>query len=133
MRVDRPLIGAVIFLGAGLALILGYCHGATGFNLAYPFAGSMLHFDMTTTGPAVPGGIVCLAIGALLLIWASLAALVSLFTFTERTRERVVERYSVVPAADAAVYRDEVEVTETDAEGKPVHEHFWSRPARTRI
>ncbi len=129
MRVDRPLIGAVLFLGAGLALILVYCHGNTGFNLAYPFTGSMIHFDLTTTGPAVPGGVVCLAIGALLLIWASIAALVSLFTFTERTRERIVERYSITPGPDTPVYHEETVVEE----GKPAREHVWSRPARTRI
>jgi hypothetical protein len=126
MRVDRPLVGAVIFLAVGLGLIIGYCHGTTGFSASYPFAGSTLHLDLTTTGPAVLGGVICTAFGCLLLVWAFLAALVSLFTWTDRTRERVVERYSVVPAPDAngreLVTEDEVE-----------HKHFWSRPARTRI
>lgn len=126
MRADRPLVGAVLFLAAGLTLILAYCHGTTGFNAGYPFAGSMLHLELTTTGPAVLGGVACTAIGCLLLVWAFLAALVSLFTWTERTRERVVERYSVVPTADTPVYTD---ASETEQE----HQHFWSRPARTRI
>jgi hypothetical protein len=135
MRADRPLVGAVLFLGAGLALILVYCHGTTGFNLSYPFAGSMLHMDFTTTGAAVLGGVVCTALGTLLLVWAFLAALVSLFTFTERTRERVVQRYSVTPAPDAPVYRDQTIVRDETIveEDKPAHAHFWSRPARTRI
>jgi len=129
MRADRPLVGAVLFLAAGLALILAYCHGTTGFNAAYPFAGSILHLELTTTGPAVLGGVACVAIGCLLLVWAFLAAIVSLFTWTERTRERVVERYSVVPtsvvpSADGEGY---TETSETE------HQHFWSRPARTRI
>lgn len=125
MRADRPLIGAVIFLGAGLGMIIAYCHGTTGFNAAYPFAGSSLHLDLTTTGPAVLGGLACTAVGCLLLIWACLAALVSLFTWTERTKERVVERYSVVPAADG-ISHSEAEVNEEGA-------HFWSRPARTHL
>ena len=126
MRADRPLVGAVLFLAAGLALILAYCHGTTGFNAAYPFSGSMLHVELTTIGPAVLGGVACLAVGCVLLVWAFLAALVSLFTWSERTRERVVERYSVVPASDGHVYP---ETSETEEE----HRHFWSRPARTRI
>jgi hypothetical protein len=126
MRVDRPLVGSVIFLGAGLGLIIGYCHGTTGFSASYPFAGSTLHLDLTTIGPAVLGGVTCTAIGCLLLVWAFLAALVSLFTWTETTRERVVERYSVVPVPDANGH--EV-ATAADVE----HKHFWSRPARTRI
>ncbi|MGB6745279.1 MAG: hypothetical protein WBE38_16650 [Terracidiphilus sp.] len=129
MRADRPLIGAVVFLGSGLTLILGYCHGTTGFNLTYPFAGSVLHLDLTTTGPAVLGGVACTALGALLLVWAFFAAFVSLFTFTERTHERVVERYRITPGPDTPAYHNEV--TETEEEEKPAH--FWSRPARTRI
>lgn len=126
MRVDRPLVGAVIFLAVGLGLIIGYCHGTTGFSASYPFAGSALHLDLTTTGPAVLGGVLCTTLGSLLLVWAFLAALVSLFTWSEHTRERVVERYSVVPAPDGNGY---AEATEADEE----HKHFWSRPARTRI
>jgi len=126
MRADRPLIGAVIFLGAGLGLILGYCHGTTGFNAAYPLAGSSLHLDLTTTGPAVLGGVACTAIGCLLMIWAFFAAIVSLFTWTENTRERVVERYTTVQTADGAT---RVEVPAEEVERR----HFWSRPARTRI
>jgi hypothetical protein len=125
MRADRPLIGSVVFLGAGLGLILAYCHGTTGFNAAYPFAGSSLHLDLTTTGPAVLGGLACTAIGCLLLVWAFLAALVSLFTWTETTKERVVERYSVVPAADGTI----PSATEVSEE----RTHFWSRPARTHL
>jgi len=121
MRADRPLIGAVVFLGAGLGLILGYCNGTTGFNAAYPFSGSSLHIDLTTTGPAVLGGVACTAIGVLLLVWAFIAAIVSLFTWTEREpRGRVVEHYSVVPAADGM---------EDDAHVVEEREQFWSRPS----
>ena len=129
MRADRPLVGAVLLLGAGLALILVYCHGTTGFNLAYPFAGSTLHIDFTTTGPAVVGGVICTSLGALLLVWSFLAALVSLFTFTERTRERVVQRYSITPGPDTPAHREAV-LEEEEVE-QPAH--FWSKSARTRI
>ncbi|MFZ0305678.1 MAG: hypothetical protein WAL75_23515 [Terracidiphilus sp.] len=120
MRSDRPLILAVIFLGAGLGVIIGYCSGTTGFSASYPFTNSILHLDMTTTGPGVVGGLAATAIGVLLLIWAFFAAIVSLFTGPAVGRTRVVERYSVVP--------HEEETSEYD--GEPVVEHrrhFWSR------
>jgi hypothetical protein len=66
----------VLFLAAGLGVILAYCHGTTSFNAAYPFAGSNLHIDLTTTGPAVLGGLALTAVGLLLLVWALLAAIV---------------------------------------------------------
>jgi len=124
MRADRPLIGAVLFLGSGLALIIGYCHGTTGFSAAYPFSGSMLHVEMTTTGPGVLGGLALMVIGALFLVWSFLAALVSVFTWNEPSRlsrERAAERYSVVPAEDGALPANE-EITEE-------RHHFWSRPS----
>jgi hypothetical protein len=124
MRVDRPLIGTVLFLGSGLALIIGYCHGTTGFSAAYPFSGSMLHIDMTTTGPGVLGGLALMVIGAFFLVWAFLAALVSLFTWDSApraTRKRAVEHYSVVPADEGALSED----TEASEE----QHHFWSRPS----
>jgi hypothetical protein len=125
MRADRPLIGAVLFLGAGLALIIGYCHGTTGFSAAYPFTGSILHIDMTTTGPGVLGGLVLIAVGAFFLLWAFLAALVSLFTWNDEPRrarrERVVERYSVVPSEETTVF--------ADTPASEEKQHFWSRPS----
>ncbi len=127
MRVDRPFIAAVVFLGSGLALIIGYCHGTTGFSAAYPFSGSVLHIDMTTTGAGVLGGLALMVIGALFLVWTFLAALVSLFTWEDgrdRSRERVVGRYSVVPSDDSALPAD----AETTSEEQ---EHFWSRPSRS--
>jgi hypothetical protein len=119
------LIGAVLFLGAGLALIIGYCHGTTGFSAAYPFSGSILHLEMTETGPGVLGGLLLMVIGALFLVWAFLAALVSLFTWQDEpraVRERVVERYSVVPVEEAALPADAEPASEEQ-------EHFWSRPS----
>lgn len=132
MRVDRPLIGAIVFLGAGLALIIGYCHGTTGFSAAYPFSGSVLHIDMTTTGPGVLGGLLLMVLGAFFLVWAFLASIVSLFTWESEPRvrreQRVVERrYSVVPAEESVLPADAEAVSEEQ-------EQFWSRPStRTHI
>jgi len=120
MRSEGPLILAVIFLAAGLGVLIGYCHGNTGFSASYPFTGSILHLEMTTTGAGVLGGLTATAIGILLLIWAFFAAIVSLFSGPAVARTRVVERYSVVP--------HEQETSEYD--GEPVVEHrrhFWSR------
>ena len=77
MRPDRPLLGAVACLAAGIALILVYCQGATSLNAAFPFSASTLHIDITTNGPAVFGGIGLIALSLLLLAWAVLAAVVS--------------------------------------------------------
>jgi hypothetical protein len=77
MKPDRPLIGAVVSLAAGIAAILAYCNGTTAFSAGYPFSGSQLHVDFTTTGPAVLGGMALIALGLFLLAWALLAAFVS--------------------------------------------------------
>jgi hypothetical protein len=119
MRADPPVIGAVVFLGIGLGLIFGYCHGTTGFSFAYPLSGSVLHVDFTTSGPAVLGGFICTAIGVLLLIWAFFAALADLFSRREFPRERVVEHYPVVPAGTTYTTPPVVEEKR----------HFWSRPS----
>jgi hypothetical protein len=76
MRPDRPLILAVASLATGIGLIVGYCHGATSMNVAYPFTGSVLHVELTTYGPAVLGGFALTALGVLLLAWSVLAAFV---------------------------------------------------------
>jgi len=99
MRCDRPLIVAVVFLGIGLGVLIGYGAGHIGFNASYPFADSMLHTDLTTTGPGVLGGLAIGVAGALLLVWAFLAAIVSLFTGGGRTHMRE-ERFSVVPRVE---------------------------------
>jgi len=120
MRSDRPLILAVIFLGAGLGVLIGYCNGTTGFSASYPFTNSILHLEMTTIGPGVVGGLASTVIGVLLLVWAFLAAIVSLFTTSAVRRERYVERVSVVPRDDAPEY--------TAVEEVPApRRHFWSR------
>lgn len=117
-----PLIGGILALGCGIGLIVGYGKDLTGFSAAYPFSGSMLHLDIVTTGPGVLGGVALIALGVILLIWAFLAAIVSVFTGGRySTRKRVVNHYSVVPA------------DETDALGGETR-HFWNRPAsRTHL
>jgi len=77
MRPDRPLIGAVATLAAGITAIVAYCHGTTAFSAGYPFSGSQLHIDFTTNGPAVLGGVALIALGLVLMAWALLAAFVS--------------------------------------------------------
>jgi hypothetical protein len=77
MKPDRPLLGSILLLAAGLGLIFGYCNGTTSFSAAYPFSGSTLHIDLLTNGPAAVGGVVLTAFGLVLLLWAVLAAIVS--------------------------------------------------------
>ena len=77
MKPDRPLIASLLSLAGGIGLIVGYCNGATSFNAAYPFSGSMLHIDLTTTGPGVLGGLGLIALGLVLMAWALVAAVIS--------------------------------------------------------
>jgi hypothetical protein len=80
MKSERPLIASVLFLAAGMTLLFGYCSGASSFNLAYPFAASAIHLDITTTGPAAIGGVALTLAGALLLAWALVAAILDQIT-----------------------------------------------------
>jgi hypothetical protein len=89
MRPDRPVIGAVVCLATGVALIVAWCHGATNANIAYPFSGSTLHIDLTTSGPAVLGGLIFLALGILLMVWSLLAAIVSQISLLFHREERI--------------------------------------------
>jgi hypothetical protein len=108
MRPDRPLILAVASLATGVGLIVAYCHGATSMNVAYPFAGSNLHIDLTTYGPAVLGGMALIALGVLLLAWSVLAAFVhqiSLLVSKEDRREDHLE--SMMDRRREASFQDE--------------------------
>jgi hypothetical protein len=77
MKSERPLIASVLSLAAGLSLIFGYCNGTSSLNASYPMAASVLHLDVTTTGPAALGGLALTILGVLLLVWALLVAILS--------------------------------------------------------
>jgi len=97
MRPDRPVIGGIVCLATGIALIVGYCHGTTSFFAAYPFSGSTLHIDLTTTGPGVLGGLALIAIGLVFMVWAVLAAIVSQFGLLlhrDDAMDSIIDRYS---------------------------------------
>jgi hypothetical protein len=119
MKPDRPLIGAVVFLVTGLGLILRYCQGATAFNASYPFSGSTLHIELTTTGPAVLGGLGLIAIGLLFLAWSLLAAIVhqlSLLFGNEDRMESIIGRHRE-PAFEADHYPGSITMAERKIEG----------------
>lgn len=94
MRCERPLIASIAFLATGLSLIFGYCNGVSSLNAAYPLSNSVLHLDLTTTGPAALGGITLTAVGVLLLLWALLGAIIGqimhLFHAGEEEHDRIV-------------------------------------------
>jgi len=79
MKSNRLVIFAVLFLVAGLGLLLGFTHGATGLSIGYPFPETKLHLDITTTGLPALVGVPLLSAGALLLFFALIAAVVSQF------------------------------------------------------
>ena len=76
MRSERPLIASMLFLITGFTLIFSYCTGSSSFSAGFPMAGSSLHVDMTTMGPAALGGVALITSGLLLLLWALLMAIV---------------------------------------------------------
>ncbi len=92
MRAGRVLIGAVLFLGAGLWVIFAYCNGTTGLNLGYPISGCKLTIDLTTMGTPVVVGIPLVGIGLVLMLIAFIAAIVAQFR-----GPRVVVREDVSP------------------------------------
>ena len=84
MRSDRILIGAVLFVGVGLSLIFGYCNGTTGLNIGYPWSGTSVHIDITTTGIPVLIGMPLTVIGSALLLAALILAVVAQFQPAKR-------------------------------------------------
>ncbi|HEU5350996.1 MAG TPA: hypothetical protein VFU55_05325 [Terracidiphilus sp.] len=88
MRSDRPLILSVILLAAGLWLTFGYCHGTAGMSAAYPFAGSSLHLQLATYGPAAVGGPLVTLVGLLVMAWALLCAIMAQFGLTGGEEDR---------------------------------------------
>ena len=115
MRPDRPVIGAVVCLATGVALIVAYCHGTTGANIAYPFSSSSLHIDLTTTGPGVPGGLILLALGILLLAWSLLAAIVSQISLLFHREDRIDGIFGSYRAPSFEAYEDQSPITLTES------------------
>jgi hypothetical protein len=73
------LVTAVACLVAGLFVIFYFCHGTTGLSFAYPLSGCSIHVDITTTGFGVPGAVGLVAIGAFLLMVATIIAVIGMF------------------------------------------------------
>jgi|SRR5580658_4902890 hypothetical protein len=126
MRSDGPLLLAIVLLGIGVGVLVGFGIGHTEFNVTYPLATSMVHFDLTTTGPGVLGAAAAGGVGALFLVWAFLGALVSLISGPPRLRrERVVERISVMPSDEYEARNNAVPYADVQTPGQK--RHFWSR------
>lgn len=79
MKSDRLVIFAVLFLAAGLGVLLGFTNGSTGLNVGYPFSETRLHVEITTIGIPVLVGVPLVAAGAVLLLFALIAAIASQF------------------------------------------------------
>lgn len=79
MKSNLALISSVLFLSAGLSLIIGYCHGTAGLNFGLPLSGSSLHVNIVTAGAPALGGFALTIVGALLLIAAFFIVIASPF------------------------------------------------------
>jgi len=76
---------AVVCIAVGLTLLFAFCIGSAGIQFAYPFSGASVHVDVTTKGlPAVAGFVSTIA-GAVLLIIATIIALVQLIPGNSRS------------------------------------------------
>ena len=90
MRPERWLLAAVVCLGWGLGIIFGFAKGTAGIAEAWPLSGSSLHICTTTTGGGVLGGFALTLLGTLLLLWATLAAVVSECRYLFRRKPQAV-------------------------------------------
>jgi len=77
MNSERSLIAAAVFLGLGLGLIVGYCHGTVGLSAAYPVSGAALQVSINTTGMPAIAGVASTLVGVLLLLVALIQAIVN--------------------------------------------------------
>ena len=83
MKSDRLVIFAVLFLAAGLGLLIGFTTGTTGLSVGYPFSATRLHVDITTAGIPVLVGVPLMAAGIVLLLFALVAAIAAQFRRSE--------------------------------------------------
>lgn len=73
MTCERSLIAAIVFLGLGLGLILGYCHDSTiSFSAAHPASAATLQFVIYTSGWPAMAGLAAGVVG-IFLVFAALA------------------------------------------------------------
>jgi len=73
MTCERSVIAAIVFLGLGLGLILGYCHDSTvSFSAAHPASAATLQFVIYTNGWPAMAGVAATVVG-ILLLFAALA------------------------------------------------------------
>ena len=80
MNSSRALIGSVLCLALGLGLIFIYCNGNAGFKTGTPLSGNSLQLCITTTGFPAIAGLILLAIGLVLMVWAVIGAIAAQFT-----------------------------------------------------
>ena len=73
------LVTAVVCLVVGLWVLFAFCHGTAGVQYASPLSGASVHLDITTTGLPSMIGVALSALGAFLLIVATIIALIGLF------------------------------------------------------
>jgi hypothetical protein len=75
MRPDRPLILSALLMGAGIGLTIAYCTGNVGLSPSYPLSGASFKLSITDFGPVAITGPALTALGLLLLVWATLCAI----------------------------------------------------------
>jgi len=92
MKTGRVLIGAVLFLGAGIWVLFEYCNGTAGMNFGDSLSACKLTIDITTVGMPVIVGIPLVGFGMLLMTIAFIAAIVAQFR-----RPRAVAKEAVSP------------------------------------
>lgn len=92
MKMGRVMIGAVLFLGAGVWVLFSYCNGTAGMNFGDSLTAWKVTIDITTIGVPALVGIPLVGIGMLLMTIAFIAAIVAQFQ-----RPRAVAKEDVSP------------------------------------
>lgn len=89
MNSERTLIAAILVLGLGVGLVLGYCHDSTiGFNAAHPAAGASLQIVIHTNGWPAMAGLAATVVGTLLLFAALVLAVLKQISDREPAASR---------------------------------------------
>lgn len=78
MNREKLIVGSVLFLAIGLAWIISYWNGSIGFNAAHPIAGSVFSMNITVTGWPALGGVLLSLLGALLLLFSGVVAVIDI-------------------------------------------------------
>ncbi len=78
MHREKLTLASIVFLAIGLAWIISFWNGSVGFSAAHPVTASKFAMDVTVTGGPALGGIALTVIGAVMLLFCAVMAVVDI-------------------------------------------------------